>query len=409
MSFIPSAPTRKRTSVPTRSRSSSLTRPRSSPEIRALGTAQKLLDPCDVRINGHRPWDLQVHHPQTLVRILARGSLGLGESYMDGWWDCDQLDAFFTRILRARLDEQMSGAAAAWLGLRARLLNLQSERRAWQVGREHYDLGNDLFEGMLDSSMAYSCGYWAQADSLEEAQTAKLDLVCRKLGLQAGMTLLDIGCGWGSLMRHAAEHYGVHCTGLTISKAQAAWGAERARGLPMHFELADYRSFNSDGARRFDRIASIGMFEHVGHKNYRTFFDAARRSLKEEGLCLVHTIGKNRSGTTIDPWCEKYIFPNGALPSLAELTAACEGAFVVEDLHNFGADYDRTLMAWHARFEASWPRLRERYGERDGERFRRMWRYYLLGCAGTFRARSNQLWQLVLSPSGVEGGYRRVS
>jgi cyclopropane-fatty-acyl-phospholipid synthase len=373
--------------------------------IKALEAAQRLLDAADVRIQGDRPWDLQVHHPDTLVRVLSRGSLGLGESYMEGWWDCEQLDEFFTRVLRVRLDEQITGARMAWLALRAQLFNLQTERRAWQVGRAHYDLGNELFEGMLDPSMAYSCGYWAHASSLHEAQEAKLDLVCRKLGLAPGMSLLDIGCGWGSLMRFAAQRYGVHCTGLTISREQAAWGAARASGLPVHFELADYRSFNADGARRFDRVASIGMFEHVGHKNYDDYFACARRSLNDDGLFLLHTIGKNRTGTVIDPWTEKYVFPNGALPSAAELSSACEAAFLIEDWHNFGADYDRTLMAWHARFDRLWPAIQEQYGERFG----RMWRYYLLSCAGTFRARSNQLWQVVLSPLGVIGGYRRMS
>jgi len=371
--------------------------------LRHYSRAQALLDQADVCIGGGRPWDLQVHHPETLSRILTRGSLGLGESYMDGWWDCLQIDEFIARLLRARLDAQV-GSPGLWLSvLRARLSNLQSVARAWQVGREHYDLGNDLYEAMLDPTMAYSCGYWAQARTLEEAQQAKLDLICRKLGLQPGMRLLDIGCGWGSLMRYAAEHYGVQCVGLTVSREQAAWGEERTKGLPVHFEFTDYRLFNPDGAQKFDRVASVGMFEHVGHKNYRTFFNMVRRSLREDGLMLLHTIGKNRSGLDIDPWIEKYIFPNGVLPSLAEIAQSSEHAFVVEDWHNLGADYDRTLMAWHERFEAAWPRLEHRYGER----FYRMWRYYLLCCAGTFRARDNQLWQVLLSPRGVTGSYRR--
>ena len=365
--------------------------------------AARLLELADVRIDGDRPWDIRIRHPDTIPRILARGSLGLGESYMDGWWDCERLDEFIARVLRARLDEKVGRAGLMLAALKARLLNLQSERRAWQVGREHYDLGNDLFERMLDPLMTYSCGYWAQADDLARAQEAKLDLICRKLGLQPGMTLLDIGCGWGSLMRFAATHFGAHCVGLTISRQQAQWGAERCAGLPVRFELADYRAFNADGAQRFDRVASVGMFEHVGHKNYGDYFAAAHRSLADDGLFLLHTIGKRRSHTAIDPWIEKYIFPNGSLPSVAELAAACEERFVVEDWHNFGADYDRTLMAWHARFEAAWPQLRARLPER----FYRMWRYYLLACAGSFRARCNQLWQVVLSPAGVAGGYRR--
>ncbi len=367
--------------------------------------AAALLAEADVRIDGGRPWDLQVRHPDVLSRILARGSLGLGESYMDGWWDCEQVDEFISRVLRAQLHRRVGHPGELVALLKAKLVNLQSTTRSWQVGREHYDLGNDLYERMLDPTMAYSCGYWAAAGTLEQAQEAKLDLICRKLGLQPGMRLLDIGCGWGSLMRFAAKHYGVECIGLTVSKEQAKWGAEKAAGLPVRFELTDYRLFNPDGSERFDRIASVGMFEHVGQKNYRGYFAVARRSLKEDGLFLLHSIGKNESGGAIDPWINKYIFPNGSLPSMQEIAAASERDFIIEDWHSFGADYDRTLMAWHARFEAAWPDLLPRYGPR----FYRMWRYYLLCCAGTFRARDNQLWQVVLSPRGVSGGYRRVS
>jgi cyclopropane-fatty-acyl-phospholipid synthase len=365
--------------------------------------ATQLLALADIRVGGGRPWDMRVHHPDTFDRILTRGSLGLGESYVDGWWDCDQVDEFITRILRARLDEQVGRVGWLWASLKARLTNLQSQHRAWQVGEMHYDLGNDLYEAMLDPSMAYSCAYWPQAQTLAQAQEAKLDLICQKLKLQPGMTLLDIGCGWGSLMLFAAQHYGVHCVGLTISKEQAKLGAQKARNLPVRFELADYRQFNPDSEQRFDRIASVGMFEHVGHKNYRAYFDMARRSLRDDGLFLLHTIGKNRAGAGIDPWIEKYIFPNGVLPSASEIAYLSEDAFVMEDWHNFGEDYDKTLMAWYARFEAAWPELKDRYGER----FYRMWCYYLQCCAGTFRARDNQLWQVVLSPRGHAGGYRR--
>lgn len=365
--------------------------------------ATQLLATADIRVGGGRPWDMRVHHPHTFDRILTYGSLGLGESYVDGWWDCDQVDEFITRILRARLDEQVGRAGWLWASLKARLTNLQSQNRAWRVGELHYDLGNDLYQAMLDPSMAYSCAYWPQAQTLAQAQEAKLDLICQKLQLKPGMSLLDIGCGWGSLMFFAAQHYGAQCVGLTISKEQTKLGTEKAGHLPVRFELADYRQFNPDSAQRFDRIASVGMFEHVGHKNYAAYFDMARRSLRDDGLFLLHTIGKNRAGAGIDPWIEKYIFPNGVLPSASEIAYYSEDAFVMEDWHNFGEDYDKTLMAWHTRFEAAWPGLEDRYGER----FYRMWRYYLQCCAGTFRARDNQLWQVVLSPSGHAGGYRR--
>ncbi|PRD67133.1 cyclopropane fatty acyl phospholipid synthase [Malikia granosa] len=369
----------------------------------AQAAFEELLAQADVRLNGPRPWDLQIRHGGTFERVLGQGSLGLGESYMDGWWDCERVDEFICRALRAGLDRQVRNPALLLLALKSRLMNLQSRARAWQVGERHYDSGNELFEAMLDPTMSYSCGYWANGATLEQAQRAKLELICRKLQLRPGMTLLDIGCGWGGLMRHAAEQYGAICVGLTISREQAKWAGRQLQGLPARVELVDYREFRPAGGQRFDRLVSVGMFEHVGPKNYRSYFELARRHLREDGLFLLHSIGKNRPGGANDPWIEKYIFPNGRLPSVGELTRAAEREFVLEDLHNFGADYDRTLMAWLERFDAAWPRLQPRYPER----FRRMWRYYLMACAGGFRARDNQLWQLVLSPRGVSGGYRR--
>jgi cyclopropane-fatty-acyl-phospholipid synthase len=365
--------------------------------------AGDLLARADIQIGGQRPWDLQIHHADFFSRVLSQGSLGLGESYQQGWWDCGQIDALIARMLSARLDREVRHRGLVWLALKARLSNPQSIRRAWQVGREHYDLGNTLFERMLGPSMAYSCGYWANARTLDEAQAAKHDLVCRKLGLQPGMRLLDIGCGWGGLMRHAAEHYGAHCVGLTISREQAEFVRQRAQGLAIQVELIDYRRLGSESVQGFDRVASIGMFEHVGLKNYRSFFDAAVRHLAPDGLMLLHTIGKNRRGLGVDPWIEKYIFPNGSLPAIGEISDAAEAFFVIEDVHNFGADYDSTLMAWHDNFEKAWPSMQREYSPG----FYRTWRYYLLVCAGTFRVRDNQLWQFVLSPRGRPGGYRR--
>jgi cyclopropane-fatty-acyl-phospholipid synthase len=282
-----------------------------------------------------------------------------------------------------------------------RLFNRQTMRRARQVGETHYDLGNEFYADMLDPRMAYTCGYWKDARNLAEAQEAKLDLICRKMGLEPGMRVLDIGCGWGSFMRFAAKRYGVKCVGVTISAEQARWSRERFPDADLDFRLQDYRMLNE----RFDRIVSIGMFEHVGHKNYRTYMEVAHRCLNDDGLFLLHTIGRNHRGGASDPWIDKYIFPNGELPSLGHIGDAIEGLFVAEDLHNFGADYDKTLMAWHENFERAWPKFEKQLGQR----FYRMWRYYLLSCAGAFRARDLQLWQWVLSKEGVTGGYARVS
>jgi len=359
------------------------------------------LSKADVELGGTRPQDIVVHDDRLFGRVMRYGTLGLGEGYMDGWWDAPALDAFIYKVLSARLQDVIKLNWASFVAIaKAFFLNLQSAARAFTVGEVHYDLGNDLYEAMLDSRMVYTCGYWKDATTLDEAQEAKLDLVCRKIGLKQGDRVLDIGCGWGSFAKFAAQMYGASVVGITISKEQAALASERCKGLPIEIRVQDYR----DVHEKFDHIVSLGMFEHVGVKNYRTYFRVAERCLKEGGLFLLHTIGGNVSRVTSDPWIGKYIFPGGMIPSVAQIGQAVEDIFVVEDWHNFGTDYDRTLMAWFKNFDAAWPTLRAKYGDR----FYRMWKYYLLACAGSFRAREVQLWQIVLSPHGVPGGYRSV-
>ena len=361
---------------------------------------EELFAKAHIRINGSRPWDMQLKTPGVLERIASFGSLGLGETYVNGDWDAEHLDTFFAHLLRAKLYREANPLRLLLPVLRERIFNRQSRKRAWQVGEAHYDLGNDFYQAMLGPEMIYTCGYWKNADTLAKAQNAKLDLICRKLRLAPGMRLLDIGCGWGGLMAHAAENYGVECVGITISKEQARFAKENYQNLPIEFRLQDYRE--TEG--RFDRIASIGMFEHVGKRNYRTFMRVANRCLTDSGIFLLQTIGKNDYAGTTDPWIEKYIFPNGELPSICHISKAADELLVTEDLHNFGADYDKTLMAWHENFEAAWPR----FSARLGERFHRMWRYYLLSCAGAFRARDLQLWQWTFSKQGLEGGLPRI-
>lgn len=353
------------------------------------GVVSELLACGGITVNGPQHYDLRIYNQKFYKRILRQGSLGLGESYMDGWWDCDAIDEMISRLLQADVHEAIKRGFLLWLKiLRARLFNLQSVRRAYQVADTHYNLGNDLFIAMLGNSMCYSCGYWKGATDLDQAQINKLDLSCRKLDLQAGEQILDIGCGWGSFERYATEHYGVRVTGVTISKEQQAWAVEHCQGLPVDIRLQDYRKLEG----RFDKLISIGMFEHVGLKNYPVYFEVAHRVLKDDGLFLLHTIGTDRSFLETDPWIEKYIFPNGKIPSLQQIAIACEQHFIIEDVHNFGPDYDTTLIAWKDRFEAAWPELRAYYDER----FRRMWLYYLACCAGAFRSGQMQLFQLVL-------------
>ncbi|OKL42102.1 cyclopropane fatty acyl phospholipid synthase [Pontibacter flavimaris] len=360
-----------------------------------------ILATADVKVNGPDPWDLQVHDERFYKRVLSEGTLGLGESYMDGWWDCASIDQFVFKVIRADLYKQAKlGWRSVLQVLLAKLLNMQRKGKAARNAQRHYDIGNKLYQLMLDKRMVYSCAYWKDAQTLDQAQENKLDLICRKLYLQPGQRVLDIGCGWGGFARYAAEKYGVEVVGVTVSREQAALAQELCRGLPVDIRLQDYRDVNE----QFDHVVSVGMVEHVGYRNHRTFMQTAARCLKDDGLFLLHTIGVNFSKVSADPFTDTYIFPNCLIPSIRQLGAAMEHVFMVEDWHNFGPYYDHTLMAWFRNFDSNWEQLQGEYGER----FYRMWQYYLLSSAGSFRARNNQLWQLVLSKKGIVGGYEAV-
>lgn len=358
--------------------------------------AEVLLAGANIRINGNRPWDLQIHNAHFFERVLAEGSLGLGESYMEGWWDCDQLDEFFHRILRAGLDRKVQSWKNYLKIVQAILFNLQKPSRAFQIGEHHYDRGNRLYEFMLDELMTYSCAYWKEAADLDEAQRQKINLVASKLKLEPGMRVLDIGCGWGGAANYLARNYDVRVTGVTVSREQARYGRELNQGLPVEIRLQDYREVDGN----YDRIYSIGMFEHVGYKNYRDFMQVASRNLKDNGYFVLHCIGSNVSVYKTDPWIQKYIFPNSMIPSARQITRASEKLFMIEDWQNFGPDYDKTLMAWYRNFRQCWTDIKEQYSSE----FYRMWVYYLLASAGAFRARRNQLWQVVFS-KGSNGRY----
>ncbi len=366
-------------------------------------TLVRLLATTGITINGDAPWDVQVYDESVYRDVLTRGTLGFGQAYIEGRWDCNRLDEFFHRVMRADIDEQLGGwGKLQLLGdiLRHSLFNLQNKKRAYQVAQQHYDIGNDVFEAMLDSSMSYSCAYWEHAHTLEEAQQAKLEMICRKLDLRPGERVLEIGCGWGGLAKYMAQHYQVDVVGITVSVEQQALARERCAGLSVDIQLMDYRELQG----KFDKIVSVGMFEHVGPKNYPVYFETAHRLLKDNGLFLLHTIGNHKTALYTDAWIDRYIFPNGKLPSANEITHAIEKKFLIEDWHNFGPDYDRTLMAWWDKFNRAWPELQFKYDES----FYRMWRYYLMCCAGYFRSRQGQLWQVVLSKRQSNRAYRSI-
>ena len=352
---------------------------------------RELLASAGVTIGGSAPWDVQIHDQRTFARVLRDGNLGVGESYVDGWWDCEALDQMIDRVTRARV-----GFGGNWALLthvaKARLFNLQV-MRPFEVGERHYDVGNDLYRAMLGPRMVYTCAYFRDADTLDAAQEAKLDLVCRKIGLTPGKRVLDLGCGWGGFAAFAAQQYGAQVVGYTVSREQVSWINQRYPDLPIEVRHDDYR--NATGS--YDAVVSIGLMEHVGPKNHRAYMEQASRLLVPGGLAFIHTIGGSRARTQIDPWFDRYIFPNAVIPTLGQLASSMEEVLVPEDVQNIGPHYDRTLMAWWHNFDQSWPRLRERYGDR----FYRMWKYYLLASAAEFRVRHHNLYQIVATPVGT--------
>jgi len=370
------------------------------PNYKKIG--QNLLDMAGVTIDGDKSYDMQIKNQEVFKRVITEGTLGLGEAYMDGWWNVPRLDEFFTRVLSVDLDKKiMNNKKLIMDVVLAKIINVQSKKRARVVGKQHYDIGNDLYRTMLDKRMVYTCGYWEDGvENLDQAQEAKLDLICRKLGLKAGDRILDIGCGWGSFLKFAAEKYGIKGVGVTISKEQQKLAQKMCQGLDIEIRLQDYR----DVDEKFHHIVSLGMIEHVGYKNYKEYMKMVHKCLKDDGLFMLHTIGGNKSVKSTDSWIAKYIFPNSMLPSIKQLSSAFEKLFVMEDWHNFSINYDKTLMAWHDNFNTHWDKIKDQYDER----FKRMWEYYLLSCAGTFRSRKSQLWQIVLSKKGVKEGYKSL-
>jgi cyclopropane-fatty-acyl-phospholipid synthase len=364
----------------------------------AKDKVREILALADVALNGADPWDLRVHDERFYQRVLSYGSMGLGESYMDGWWDVPQLDEFFSKVQKADLHGKVRDPSVFWLAAKGRFFNRQTRLASTKVAREHYDLGNDLYRAMLDKNMQYTCAYWKDAKDLDQAQENKLRLICRKLYLRPGMKVLELGCGFGGLSRLLAKEYGCEVVSYNISREQMKFAREFCAGLPVRFEEKDYREAIREP--RFDRVVAIGLCEHIGPKNHRSFLELARSKLKDGGLFLLHTIGGNKSRTSTDPWIDKYIFSGGVMPSMPQLATALHGLWVMEDWHNFGPDYDKTLLAWWDNFDTHYCTLDKQAYD---QRFYRMWKLYLLMSAGAFRARRLQLWQIVLSKGDIPG------
>jgi len=371
---------------------------------------ESLLDGTGVQIGGGQPWDITVNRDR-LYRRALRGSLGIGEAYIDGDWDCRALDELFRRVLSASKPKSpLIRSARALKVLQSRLTNLQTRRRSRAVAEQHYDLDHRMYALFLGPWNQYTCCFFDGTDDLEQAEVIKLEMLCDKLELRPGDRLLDIGCGWGGFAKYAAATRGCEVTGISLSTEQIRYAREYTQGLPVTIEKLDYRDLPDSGLPHFDKISIVGMLEHVGYRNYGALMRVVHEMLKPDGLFLLHTIGNCERTTVVDPWMEKYIFRNSMAPSMDQLAAATEGCFVVEDWENYGHHYVPTLQAWYERFNANWEQIRALKTARAfDERFRRMWNYYLMSSKAAFELEHLYLWQLVMTRRGSgRGVYSRV-
>jgi len=364
---------------------------------------ENLLSKAEIALNGNNPWDVRVNSDRFYRRTL-RGSLGFGESYMDGDWDVESLDALFRRIIRMNITgSPLIMLNRLKLDLKSRLSNLQTRIGSRAIAETHYDLDHRLYELFLGPYNQYTCCFFNKARTLEEAEIEKLEMVCNKLDLRQGDRVLDIGCGWGGFAKYAAESRGCEVTGISISKEQVHYARDYTAGLPVEIIECDYRDLPQRfEPGHFNKVVIIGMIEHVGYKNYRKIFEIVHRAIRDEGVFLLHTIGNNRVTTVVDPWIEKYIFRNSMAPAMTQLAQSLEGLFTVHDWENYGHYYAPTLAHWQERFEANWPQIEAlETTNRFDERFRRMFNYYFLSCKAGFETEHMYLWHLVMSKEGI--------
>ena len=371
-----------------------------------------LMSKAGIKVGGNNPWDIRVNDDRFYSRCL-KGSVGLGESYMDGDWDVERIDELFTRIIRGGLpSSRLARVGRSWLDLKSKLVNLQSRKGSLAIAETHYDLDHRLYQKFLGPYNQYTCCFFNEAATLEEAEVEKLEMICNKLDIQPDDRVLDIGCGWGGFSKYAAETRGCHVTGVSISTEQIAYAREFTAGLRVDIVEADYRDLpDLYPAGHFDKVLICGMIEHVGYKNYRGIMKVIHKVIKDQGYFLLHTIGNSQNTTVADPWLEKYIFRNSMLPSIGQLADAFEGIFVMQAWENYGHYYAPTLAAWYENFDRNWPDIEKIDAPRPfDERFRRMFDYYLLSCKAGFETEFINLWQIVLTKKGLGTGvYPRVN
>ncbi len=332
---------------------------------------------------------VSIHDNAQVRQLIQRPELALGEGYMDQRLTVAQDDLEgFLRLMARNVMRYGRGRLNIAASLPRRILRYVEQYNPASVARRnvahHYDLSNEFYRLMLDSDMQYSCAYFADpAMSLEQAQEAKKSLIARKLRIEPGMRVLDIGCGWGGMALTLARDHGARVTGITLSEKQLEVARQRARdeGLEdrVDFRLQDYRHLDE----RFDRVVSVGMLEHVGVPHMRQYFSKVHDVLEPDGIALIHTIGRSTPPSATSPWLRKYIFPGGYIPAVSEVMPAIEYAgLYTSDLEVLkGEHYARTLAEWRVRFTANREVIRTMFDER----FRRMWRYYLVLSETGFR------------------------
>ena len=343
--------------------------------------------------DGNPAFTVIFHKEIPLTALTTSTSLALGEAYMDGDLEIEgdlynALDHFLGQMGKFSTDES---------ALKKLIFSSTGKKNQEKEVQSHYDIGNDFYKLWLDETMSYSCGYFLhEDDSLYQAQVNKVDYILKKLHLSQGMSLLDIGCGWGFLLIEAAKKYGVHGMGITLSREQYEAFNRRIKeqnlGDLLEVALMDYRDLPKMN-RTFDRVVSVGMAEHVGRRNYQLFMDCAKKVLKPGGLFLLHFISalKEHAG---DPWIKKYIFPGGVIPSLREmLSCAAEDDFHTLDAENLRLHYNRTLLCWDKNYREHMDQIREMFDVR----FVRMWDLYLAACAATFHNGIIDLHQVLFS------------
>ena len=330
----------------------------------------KKLKEVDVVIGGSRDWDIQVKNKKFFRKVFLNANMGLGESYVNKYFECRRLDQLIYR-LRHYFPKKSIILKNIYDIIQDKFINFQSIKRATKVAKTHYDLEVKIFQKFLDKRMIYTCGYWNNAKNLDEAQEKKLDLIAKKLEFKPNMKVLDVGCGWGGSAAYFAKKYRVQVVGITNSKEQYNYAQAHNSSELTQFIYCDYREHKE----KYDAIYSIGMFENVGSKNYLTFFKCIKNNLKQNASFLLHTIGMDMTVNTRFSWAVKYIFPNGELPSQKQITDNIEHNFIIDDWHNFGCDYDKTLMQWYKNFVRTYPSFKSDYYD---ERFFRTWSFYLL-------------------------------